>query len=353
MNRQPRRKLEGLSYEQFQRRVKGGQVEPLYLFLGEEDYLHQRGLRLLYETVDEATRSFNISIFSMDEPAAVSSRAVAAIDAANQLPMIARRRIVVVRDIDKMKEEDADVILEYLKYPAPTASVVFQSSSLDQRRKTTTALLKACVVVLMDRPAEQQLKRWVLEFLKRRGCQIDVDAAGLLTSLAGSSLMRLSSEMEKLAAFADGGRIDFATVEALVPRAKEHTSFEIWNAIIDGDRARAVRLTRRLLEDGVDPVMMVGLLAGLFRRMLTAKDLLSRGSRPDEIARATGQYGARAGPFNKKVRAIPREEILRGLRSIARVDNAIKNSEGTPSLQIEYLIAELTLPVGAQSGILR
>lgn len=347
MNRQPRKKLEGLTYELFRRRVKGGQVEPLYLFVGEEDYLHQRGLHLLYETLDEATRGFNISVFNIDDSNTVSSRAVAAIDAANQLPMMGRRRIVVVRDIDKIKDEDVDVVLEYLKRPASTASVVFQSHSLDQRRKTTTALLKTCTLVLMERPTEPQLNRWVVEFLKRRGCEIDADAAGRLLSLGGSSLMRLSNEMEKLAAFAGGGHIDLAAVEALVPRAKEHSSFEIWNAMIDGDRTRAVRLTRRLLEDGADPVMIVGLLAGLFRRMLAAKDLLNRGARPDEIARATGQYGPRAGPFNKRVKTTPREEILRGLLNIARVDNAIKNSEGTPSLQVEYLVAKLTLPAEA------
>lgn len=365
MSRQPRKQLEGISYEQFRRQVKGGQSDPLYLFVGEEDYLHDRALQLLYKTVPEEARGFNIDIFRIgSEMGASSSRAVAAIDAANQLPMIAHRRVVVIRDFDKIKEDEIDLVLEYLKRPSPAASVVFQSQSIDQRRKITAALLKACTVVLMERPAEQQLKRWVIKFLQEGGntaagrpqhpsCEIDSDALGRLLALAGKSMMRLASEMEKLAAFANGARIDVAAVEALVPRAKDHSSFEIWDAIIERDRPRAVLLTHRLLDDGTDPVMMVGVLAGLLRRMLTAKDLQNKGARPDEIAKATGQYGQRANAFNNRVRATPREEILHGLLRIGQVDNAIKNSEGTPRLQIEYLVAELTLPHTARWGIVR
>jgi DNA polymerase-3 subunit delta len=353
VSRRPKKKLDGLTYEEFYRQVKEGRVEPLYLFAGEEAYLQQRALGQLYNTVDEAGRIFNVSVFSIgaDGAAGVKATAWMAIENANQMPMMAARRIVVIRDFDKIREDEIEMVLEYLKRPAPTATVVFQAASLDQRRKITAALLKSCTVVIFDRYTDQQAARWAEDFLKRRGCRIEPSALGHLIGLVGTRLTRLANELEKLATYAGGGFINNAAVEQLVPRAREHTSWELWDAILDRDRKRAIRLTERLLDDGAEPLMIVGALAGLYRRMLAAKDLMARRAPTEEVNKATGRYGRNAETFNARVLRTAREEIIHGLRRIGQVDNAIKNSEATPRLQIEYLVAELTLPDSARWGI--
>lgn len=352
MSRRPRKKLDGLTYEEFRKEVKQGRVEPLYLFTGEEQYLHDRALRLLFNSIDEAGRIFNTSIFTIGEGSAeAKTTAARALDAANQMPMMAARRIVVVREYDKIKEGEIARVFDYLKAPAPMTSVVFQSIGLDQRRKITTALLKVCTVVAFERLSEQQAARWAEDYLKLRGCRIEPGALGHLIGRVGVTLQRLANELEKLATHAGGGFINSSAVDALVPRAREHSNFELWDAIIERDRKRALRLTERLLDDGAEPVMLVGALALLYRRMLLGKELIQRQAPSQEVMKATGQYGPNANRFNTRLRRTPSEEIIHGLRRIAEVDNAIKNSEATPRLQIEYLVAELTLPESARWGI--
>lgn len=347
-----KKKLDGLSFEEFRRLMKEGRVESLYLFVGEEQYLQERALRLLSKTLDEAGRVFNFSVFSIGDTAAGHKvTAWTALDTANQLPMMSARRIVVIRDFDKIKDDENDLILEYLKKPSPTSTVVFQAVSLDQRRKLTSALMKTCTVVAFERLTEQQASRWAEEFLKRRGCRIEPNALGHLIGLVGTRLNRLSNELEKLATYAGGGFINNAAVEELVPRAREHTSWELWDAIIERNRSRALKLMERLLEDGGEPLVILGALAGLYRRMLSAKELMIRRASTDEVNKATGRYGRNAEVFNSRVLRTSREEITHGLRRISEVDNSIKNSEATPKLQMQYLIAELTLPDSARWGI--
>jgi DNA polymerase-3 subunit delta len=206
-------------------------------------------------------------------------------------------------------------------------------------------------VVSFDRLTDQQATRYAEEYLRRRDCRIEPGALGHLIGLVGTRLSRLVNELEKLATFAGGGFINSATVDALVPRAREHTMWELWDAIIDRDRKRALRVMERLLDDRNEPVMIVGALAGLYRRMLAAKELMARKAPTDEINRATGRYGRNADVFNGRVLRTSREEIVYGLRRIARADSAIKSSEATPRLQMQYLIAELTLPDSARWGI--
>ncbi|HJQ70967.1 MAG TPA: DNA polymerase III subunit delta [Blastocatellia bacterium] len=355
MSRRPKKKLDGISNEDFRRQVKERRIEPLYLFAGEEQYLQERALKLLFNTVDEAERAFNIFTFTIGESSPTGAKTTArdAIGAANEITLSASRRIIVVREFDKIKEDDTEMVLEYLKRPAPSATVVFQTASLDQRRKLSTALLKAATVVAFDRLSEQQAARWAEGYLKLRDCRIEPAALGLLIGLVGTRLSRLANELDKLAAYAGGGFINSAIVQELVPRAREHTTWELWDAILERNRKRALRLTQRLLDDGdaSTPLMILGALAGLYRRLLAAKDLMARGAPVEDVNRATGRYGRNAEDFNARVRRSAREEIVHGLRRIAQVDNAIKNSEATPRLQIEYLVAELTLPESARWSI--
>jgi DNA polymerase-3 subunit delta len=354
VSRRPKKKLDGLSFDEFRRQVKEGRVEPLYLFVGEETYYHEHALRLLYNTLDETGRAFNVSVFSIgssDGASASKATAASAIDNANMMPMMARRRIVVIRDFDKIKEEQTDLVFEYLKRPSPTTTVVFQAASLDQRRKITTALMKTSTIVTFDRLSDEQAKRWVEGYLKPRGCRIEPAALGHLIGLVGTRLTRLSNELDKLVTHAGGGFITSSSVSELVARAREHSSFELWDAILERDRKRALRLMDRLLDDGGEPLLILGSLAALYRRMLAGKELMVRGASFEEVSRATGQYGQRAKEFNMRIGRMAREEIIHGLRRIAGVDNAIKKSEATPRLQMQYLIAELTLPDSARWGI--
>ena len=342
-----KKKSSGPTFEDLRRAVEGGRLQPLYLFAGEEQYLQQRALRLLYGTVDASLRVFNVSTFTIgsDNGSGSKTTAAMAIDAANQMPMMSDRRIVVVRDFDKINEAEQEPVLAYLKNPAPTTTMVFQAVSPDKRRKLTTALMKTCDIVTFDLLDEGRAKRWAEDRLKERGCSIEPSALSLLIGLVGTGLTRLVNELEKLAAYADGGSITSATVQELVPRAREHTSWELWDAINSRDRKRAIKLMQRLLDDS-DALPILGSLASLYRRLLTGKQLSETGASSQEIKNATGQW---SDTFLGRLRRASRAEIVHGLRRIAEVDNAIKNSEGTPRLQMEYLIAELTLPPGGRA----
>lgn len=338
-----KKKIDGISYDEFRRQLKAGQVESLYLFVGEEDYFQDRAVTLLKNSLDEGMRLFNYSTFTVGETAnGIRTTLTMAIDNANQLPMMSNRRITVIREFDKLKEEELDFVLDYLKRPSPTTTVVFRATSLDQRRKITAALMKACTVVNFDRLSDAEASRKVEEYLRWRGCRIEPAALGHLIGLVGTRMGRLVNELEKLAAFAEGGFINHAAIQELVPRAREHSSFELWDAILDRDRKRALRLAQRLLDDKTEPLAIVGALGGLYRRLLTAKDLIARHAPFEDVSKATGQYGKRAKDFIASLNRMNRETIVHGMQRIAEVDLAIKSSEATPRLQLEYLIAELT-----------
>lgn len=342
MSGRPRKNPSGRTYEDLRREVEDGRIGALYLFVGEEQYLQKCALQLLQNTVDEPLRMFNISLYTIgsDNGTGMKTTAAMAIDAANQMPMMSARRLVIVRDFDKIKEDEQETVFAYLKNPAPLTTMVFQAVAPDKRRKLTMSLTKACSVVTFDLLDEARASRWAEDRLKLSGCTIERGALRLLIGLVGTGLNRLVNELDKLAAYANGGAINSAVVQELVPRAREHTSWELWDAINDRDRKRALRLMEHLLDDS-DALPILGSLASLYRRLLTGKELNERGASAQEITKATGQFSK---SFFARLRSTSRLDLVHGLHRIAEVDNAIKNSEATPRLQMQYLVAELTLP---------
>jgi DNA polymerase-3 subunit delta len=355
VSKSSRKQPSGLNFETFRTRVKERDIEPLYLFLGEETYRQERALELLFESLDEAGRAFNISIFNIgsEGSSGVKTTIADAIDAANQLPMMSARRIVVVRDFDKLKEEEQEIACGYLEHPSPTTTIVFQAVRLDKRRKLTTALTTSCTVVSFELLKEEDAKKWANKLLEKIECTIQPRALDKLIGFVGTALTGLQNELNKLAAWAGSDReITVAAVESLVSRNEEHTNWELWDAIVENNRVKALRLMDRLLHDG-EPVMVNGSLGALYRRMLSAKEMLMRGASPSEFARAAGGPPYKLNAFRSKLTSMPRERIVHGIRRIAEVDDAIKNSVGTPRLQLQYLIAELTQPARGDAGLRR
>jgi DNA polymerase-3 subunit delta len=332
-----RTKQEGVTPAELAQRVGRGQVDPLYLFVGPERYLRDEAVASLEATVDEAFRAFNVDRLSLAE---TSLEAV--LDVARQLPMMAPRRLVVAGHAEAIKDTAQERLEAYLKAPAEQAILVFTADALDMRRKSSTALTKACTVVTFAELSQADAVRWAEARVRRLGASIDRNALGALVDLTGTGLSRLALEIDKLATHAGGGRVGMADLDALVTRAREHDVWELTDAVSGRDRKRALRLLSRQLDAGEEPLGILGMLASTYRKMLLAKELMARRAPAAEVQAAVKLPPWKVGEFNAQVRRTPLEEITLGIRRMAEVDLAIKSSVATPRLLLEALVVELT-----------
>src|SRR5581483_9564402 len=117
-------------------------------------------------------------------------------------------------------------------------------------------------------------------YVSRAGCFIEPSAAAYLIGMVGTELRRLSSEADKLVNYVGGkGRIGRAEIDELVRYSREHSNFELTDAIIAGNRKRALELLDHILANPPEnpqtlAVMLVGAIASNYRKMLAAKELM-------------------------------------------------------------------------------
>lgn len=332
------------SQAEFSQQLKAGQIAPLYLFEGREHYLREAALRRLIEAaVDAAVREFNVSTISV-----AAGNLNEALMLARQLPMVSPRRIVVVTDFEMVSDErQLEMLKDYLRHPVDTTVFVFTTAALDNRRTIATMLRKTCTVVSFEPLDEREgAPRWIADYIARANSFIEPGAAEYLIGMVGADLQRLANEADKLIAYVGKGRISRREIDELVRYAREHKNFELTDAILDGDRERALKLLNHIFANPPESpqtlaVMMLGAIGSVYRKMLLAKQLMRRGAPNEEVARAVGMTPYLVGRFNERARRVDEERIVRGMVRIAATDIALKSSLATPRLQLELLICEL------------
>ena len=334
-----------ITREELWRRLKGGKVEPLYLLFGPEGYLRDAAARVVADAAlkDSPLREFNESSYSL-----ASVDVQQAIAAAEQMPMMGGRRVVRVTDFGRLREADEEALVRYVTRPVETSTVIFVSGDLDKRRRLSKTLMETCVSVEFAELKDAELAAWARDRLKHLGAYADERTLRQIVALVGASVRQLATELEKLATAAlPGGQITMELVDALVGRSRELSNFELSDHLIARDRRRALETLRKILDDGAEPVMLIGLLASNFHRLALAKELMSRGAPEQEVFRVVNMPFGQRKEFLATARRADSRELAQRIARIAEADLAIKTSLGGGGdrgsrLQLEMLVCELS-----------
>jgi len=330
--------MKTLSRTELDRSLSEG-LRPLYLLLGCETYLRRVAAQTITEAALSRTllREFNESAFSL-----LSDPVQSAIAAAEQLPMMSDTRVVRIRDFGRLREADEDTLIRYLNNPAPTTAMIFIADELDKRKKSSKVLLDTCTVVEFGPLKDAEAKAWAKTRLKELKVTADDQVLSELIRLVGTDVQTLFNELEKLASAAasSGSRITPDLIDELIGRSRELSNFELGDHLLAGNRKKALETLHRLLEDGAEPVMLVGLIAGNYHRLALGKHLLTRGGR-EEVFRNISLPPFKRDSYISTLQRSSAAKIARGIQLTAAADLAIKTSQATPRLQLELLVCEL------------
>ena len=326
-----------------ERELKQGKLAPVYLLFGPEGYLRDEAARAITDEAlrDTLLREFNESTFSLAQ-----SDVQTAVATAEQLPMMASRRIVRMRDFARLSENDEEVLLSYLARPAESSVVIFVTDDLDKRRKLSKTLMQECAAFEFTHLKDAELKTWARSYVKSLKGDLDEQTLLRIIELVGSDLRILSNELSKLATAAlPSGHISPEMVDALVGRSRELSNFDLADHLIARNRKRALQTLKHLLADGAEPVMLIGLIASNYHRLALAREVLARGSRQD-LFRQVPMPFYKQDQFLTLVQRSDAGTIANGLKRIAAADLGIKTSLGGGGpkgahMQLEMLVCEL------------
>ena len=319
--------------------LKQGKIEPVYFLYGAESYLRDAAAKAITEEALRETllREFNDSTFSLR-----TGDARDAIAAAEQLPMMSTRRVVQIKDLAKLDETSEEILLNYLSRPVETSVVIFNSDDIDKRKKLAKKLMGSAAFEFAPLN-NAELSAWARSQLAALKAEAAPAVLSRIVELVGSNVRVLANELSKLATAAlPSGKITAELVEELVGRSRELMNWELTDHMLSRNRTRALQTLQNLLDDGAQPVMLIGLIASTYRRMALAQALLSKGAPSKEIFRQVPMPPFKQASYLQMLNRTDGHKLAQHMVRIAEADLGIKTSKATPRMQVELLVSELT-----------
>jgi DNA polymerase III subunit delta len=323
---------------------------PAVLLLGGDSYLRDAcRARLVEISVESAAREWGVCRFSAAHELSI------ALGQAQTMPMLARRQVVIIRDLealehfpDDRRDAAVETLTAYLADPAPFTLLILEAAALDQRMKLAKILFEKVLVVAAELPADPQARADAAAMLAQQMARehqatLDVAAADKLVDLCNADLAAIRSEIAKLATHAGPGQtISRADIAALVVSEKKHSVWELADMLASQRRAAVFAFLDHLLREGEPGPALVGAMAWMFRKLLEAQELAPHSSKY-QAAQRLAMRADTAEMALRQSRKIPRRQLVAGLRALYEADNQLK-SGADDRLVLEFLAARLTKP---------
>jgi DNA polymerase-3 subunit delta len=334
------------------RSLKKGELAPVYYLHGPEEVLKSEALHaLLDQALEPGLRGFDLD-----------QRSVAQLDPeqihalCNTLPMMAERRVVVLREVEawKRKTRGKAEFLRYLEHPSRSTIVVLMQGGGEESEDKD--LSRSAYTVRFDPLSPERAEKWVLRRAGQLGVVLEPEAAQHLVRAVDADLATLESELAKLASLPEGRPLTAKMVGDLVGVRHGETLWDWRDAVLNRQPGPAVRLAAAVLaQPGASGVRLVSQLGTALVGIGIARSYYDRGMRGRPLEdglfrmlmkhRPQGLLGYRdeATRWARWAPHWPASRVRSALRAASETDIALKSTTVSDEAG---LITDLVLRIG-------
>lgn len=221
--------------------LKRGTFDGAYYICGEDEFQKEDAMKqLIGAAMEPAMRDFNMEVKQASELDAKSLDATL-----SALPMLADRRVVVIRDAGSFKKDPRKVLDRYLVKPSPDVMVILVESP---GAKADKDLLRTTTSMEFQPLTADRIPRWIAHYASTHfGMKVAPEAAELLQSAMGTDLHGLVAELDKLASYANGRDIQESDVSAIVGVRRGETMADFFDQVAMRNVSRALELIPHVL----------------------------------------------------------------------------------------------------------
>lgn len=329
-------KTDGIPHEQVEEDLRQQKFSPVYLFFGEEDFLIEQTVDLLIkQALDETAKSFNLDIVQGSD---VDAKDIVSL--ASAYPMMSERRVVVVREIDRLA--DKEPLIPFIENPSPTTLFVLISEKADFRLKFYKSLQTHAVVVRFNQLYEDKIPMWIENRIVKLGKKITSEACQLLQSHVGRSLREIQNEIDKLFIYiGDKKLIDVDDVNAVVGTSKRYNIFELQKAIGKKDIATAQEIMERMMDAGEYPVSMIVMLTKYFQKLWLIPEVNRKGLSEYQLASMLGIKQYFLKEYIEAARNYSSIQITKCFATLLEADETLKSSGRDEKLIMTLMVYKL------------
>lgn len=246
----------------------------------------------------------------------------------SNLSLFGTRRVLEIRmPSGKPGSDGAQALQGYARALPPDTLTLVSLPRLDkeaQAAKWFKALEQAGAVVAVYPVKRAELPQWIARRLARQDQRADADTLHFLADRVEGNLLAAHQEVQKLGLLFPPGLLSFADVEQAVLDVTRYDAFQLADAMLAGDAARAVRILEGLQGEGVEPVLVLWAMSREIRLLAKLRTGVRRGAALEGLLREQRVWESRQPLVKGALRRLSEARLLRGLKAAAEADKLIK-----------------------------
>ncbi len=320
--------------------ARTGSLKPVYIVTGDERFIVDE----VRDTLRNAAIGAAIAAFNEDKFTAGESDIKRVLSACRTLPMMAARRFVHVRTIERWDGAEAlDELAAYAEAPNESTCLVITGEKVDGRRKLATLGKKLDYNVVCNTLDDRAIVKWIVARSQKLGHAIDQEAAQLICQLVGPTLGFVNDAIDRLTLYVGPGQP--ITEEAIALCIVRLRTADVW-ALVDAAGQRNLSLALSLLADVYDPrdrgLPMLGALAWSVRQFLKFALALESGQSADAAGRTANIFPAgKVRDFTLRAKTLRARDAEQWLVVLAETDAALKSSRRPADSILEEALVRL------------
>jgi len=325
------------------RQTAEGKFHPVYFFHGDETYLTRQAIDTVVErAVDKATADFNYERFY-----GADMNADGLFTSISTPPMMAPRRVVLVRNLEKANLKSKETLAEYAGNPVASTVLILAAGErirIDSRKRSpkwAVSLQKTAATALFWPLKEPELVRWIVDTAELKGKKIRPQVAYELYARIGDNLARLADELEKLSFFCgERAEIETEDVSRMTGIDKGGTVFDWVDSLAANETVKSCYLAGYLASHGESAVGSIAAAASHFTKVARIKEMLQAGKPAGEIKKELGLVNWRADSLSdlfRQARQYSVAQLERALELLLKTDLQLKTSGLPDRLILEGL----------------
>lgn len=266
------------SFDAIMADIEARRFAPIYLLSGDEGYfIDAIADRLAATILNEAERSFNqLTVYGQDTDAGK------VVMLCRQMPMMGSYQVVIVREAQLMPK--IDNLSHYTQQPQATTILIVcyknkeQGRGIDKRTSFYKSCVKSGCVFESLRPRDYEIDSWLHSYIVSVGLKVDAKAMAMLKEYVGLDISRMVNQIDKLKVSMPEGEkaVTDSHIEQYIGLSKEFNNFELNDAVLKQDMARAMRIADHF---GHNPksypiTLTITILFGLFQQLFLLNYLM-------------------------------------------------------------------------------
>ncbi len=313
----------------------------VYLLTGEDEFRKTAYLnQLKSDIIGKNTNAFNYNLYY-----AKDTTAEEIIRSLETFSLTGNRKLIVVKDLDVMREEDKALLAQYInKVPSGNATLVLISSkSSAKTEKFLNKVLSRVEKLVFSKLQADKVVSWIINKFKQQNKQISRRSAELILDSAEQDFSRISSMIQQLLLFiGDREKITDHDILQFADIPIEGSTFGLLDSINEKNSGKALIILKGLFQSGSSPVQILGLLTWHITRIIAVKRLLLK-----KVSRANMALSLKTGTYVltrliSQASGLTLGRLKNDLQVLLETDLLIKRSSIKGDYLLEMLVVKLS-----------